>query len=591
MSLQDERKALEPRPTLLAHLKRLHQLAPDGPLPTSAYSLPRSAEQPDKPRGDSTEDVLAAHFEDPEAAVRPDRARASALLLLHNGTDMPTVQVGLRLLTDRAEPEDAEAVRLLGLHPSFTRPATALLSRLDDATPQLIWLAERAPARHRGRLIEALCERHDAAARDWLLRCLIADRRPVRPALARTIASRLDLPGVLADPRADADAVEQVGRVLALMTLSADYRSQIAAYPQAREAITAFAARASELRPSMAGYAMLLSLALDLESGQSGVLPWPPGEREEVSARLAAVLREPGWQRALVAARSSEERSDRWRADWARRTWRTLAWTTADRHEAPEPGPGLSHFALQVVERDPGAESQVETRVLVDGFPVVAAAFDRGGPYAPEALLDSGRLRATAEPHEVTLAEAWCTEGCCGALHVTIVREGDIVVWRQWRRPPEPRDSPAKPELPEYRFDAAQYDAALRQAERQRTWEWPTLRVARLLRERLTQEPELMGRWQCAPYWIAPRHDDRERLDISFGYPRGPAVPVDEPKLQFVWSAPVPPHARALEVVEALAARLTAASPTSWAELVGGSQAAAEAHGFPWPPPRAPQAD
>ena len=100
MSLQDERKALEPRPSLLAHLKRLHQLTPDGPLPKSAYSLPRPAEaaKPQgRPPGDTSEDLLAAHFDDPDAAVGPDRARASALLLLHNGTDMPSIQGGLRL--------------------------------------------------------------------------------------------------------------------------------------------------------------------------------------------------------------------------------------------------------------------------------------------------------------------------------------------------------------------------------------------------------------------------------------------------------------------------------------------------------------
>ncbi|MFD7615894.1 hypothetical protein [Streptomyces sp. NPDC059802] len=39
-------------------------------------------------------------------------------------------------------------------------------------------------------------------------------------------------------------------------------------------------------------------------------------------------------------------------------------------------------------------------------------AFGRGAVHPPEYLLDSGRPRATDEPREVQLAEAYCTEGC-----------------------------------------------------------------------------------------------------------------------------------------------------------------------------------
>lgn len=44
------------------------------------------------------------------------------------------------------------------------------------------------------------------------------------------------------------------------------------------------------------------------------------------------------------------------------------------------------------------------------------------------------------------LAEASCTEGCCGALYVTIQRDGDYVLWDEWRNPDEDEiDLPAWP--------------------------------------------------------------------------------------------------------------------------------------------------
>ncbi|MGW0583653.1 hypothetical protein ACWD25_48885 [Streptomyces sp. NPDC002920] len=35
------------------------------------------------------------------------------------------------------------------------------------------------------------------------------------------------------------------------------------------------------------------------------------------------------------------------------------------------------------------------------------------------------------------LAEASCTEACRGALYVTMQRDGDYVLWDEWRNPDE----------------------------------------------------------------------------------------------------------------------------------------------------------
>ncbi|WP_194908738.1 hypothetical protein [Catenulispora rubra] len=61
---------------------------------------------------------------------------------------------------------------------------------------------------------------------------------------------------------------------------------------------------------------------------------------------------------------------------------------------------------------------------IVDGRDVVADAFESGPGHVPELLLRPDGLRAGDEPHEVELAEADCTWRCCGALCVTIRRDG-----------------------------------------------------------------------------------------------------------------------------------------------------------------------
>lgn len=52
------------------------------------------------------------------------------------------------------------------------------------------------------------------------------------------------------------------------------------------------------------------------------------------------------------------------------------------------------------------------------------------------------------------MVEAECTAYCCGAVHVTIRREGPYVIWSDGENTSdEPED------LPTFRFDAGQYDA------------------------------------------------------------------------------------------------------------------------------------
>jgi hypothetical protein len=244
----------------------------------------------------------------------------------------------------------------------------------------------------------------------------------------------------------------------------------------------------------------------------------------------------------------------------------------------------MDRLAVHVCVLDPVAGSGVEARVLVNGRPVIAEAFDRGAAHSPEQLLGSGQLRATEEPREVQLAEAWCTEGCCGALYITIVRDGDTVLWHNWRRPPAPKSEPPLPELPDLHFDAARYDAEITRAENDHSWEWPARTLARLIREQLRQQPDLLAQWSCQQGWIGTHYAQRDQVELSFTYPERPSFGSDSsPWVQFIWSIPdngTPPEEQATAVLRQLAA----ASPTTYARLASGSREAAEALGFTWPP-------
>jgi hypothetical protein len=190
--------------------------------------------------------------------------------------------------------------------------------------------------------------------------------------------------------------------------------------------------------------ALLTMVAEDLLTGPAAVAV----PRGTLVDQIKAVLSARPWTEMLRRSADSGDSMEARRAAWIVRE--------LTRSGVPETG-----FAVRIVVPgpDPVDFPQAEARIVIDGVPVVAAAFDRGSAEGPERLLHGGRLRATSEPKEVRLAEAYCTEGCCGALYVTIVREGAEVVWRNWRSP-----TPGDP-LQEARFDATDYDRELDRAE------------------------------------------------------------------------------------------------------------------------------
>ncbi|MFB7511692.1 hypothetical protein [Streptomyces sp. NPDC056144] len=594
MSATHERPTLAP--SLYAYARDLRNAAPDAPLPDGGYALPEKARRRGRRREGLTwreacaavTGALAPLIADPDtgragawaprslastgAAARTvyravatwpaldepasrTRARAFGRHLTRYGTDLLAVTAGLGILSRLGEPEDVPYLRTLGLLDEVGVHAAETLEPLDRASSAFVWLIHRARADALRGFVDALATGDGTAD---LLVDLPTGPRELGPEHARRVAEAVGLPDLL---RRHPDHSGLLARALHLLTRMChgrNYESEILAYDEAVALFEAVATRAYELPPLLDHRASLVSLALDLHSGAAHLLPWPPERRQETIHTLLS---------AVGDSATPLDREARRRVDWIRRTSRRL-W--ANTPAVPSETPRLR---IEVTVADPGDPDVVETRLLVDGRPLVPAFFGHGPAEPPERLLDDGALRADSEPREVRLAEAYCTEGCCGALYVTVRREGAHVVWDGWRRPNTPSRPPlGLPEAPvAYRFDADAYDAEIARAEQDRSWAWPARRTAALISAGLRERPDLLGRWGLARGWISTDFHQPDITVVTFdGLPLGAdgTPDAEQHARQFLWRLPddgSPPEERAAAVLR----RLAEEDPRRYRELGG----------------------
>ncbi|TDC86252.1 hypothetical protein E1193_00755 [Micromonospora sp. KC606] len=117
-------------------------------------------------------------------------------------------------------------------------------------------------------------------------------------------------------------------------------------------------------------------------------------------------------------------------------------------------------------------------------------------------------------------------------------------------------------------------------AENDHSWEWPDRTVARLLRTRLREQPDLLGRWDCHLGWVAARPDDQGRVHVSYFYPKRP-VGLEDLWLQFVAVIELPAGDPEI-VVDEIVRQITETDPREQQWLTGGSVEAAQQLGFDW---------
>ncbi|WP_448316061.1 hypothetical protein [Streptomyces sp. CO7] len=223
-------------------------------------------------------------------------------------------------------------------------------------------------------------------------------------------------------------------------------------------------------------------------------------------------------------------------------------------------------------------QGAVQCRPVVDGRDLLADVFDEGPAEDPSRLLGpDSPLLATGTPRRVRLAEAECSEGCCGAVYVTVRREGGQVVWSDWRDPAD-----ASFTLPELRFGRDPYEAEIRRASADHSWEWPARTVARLLEERLRDHADWPGRWECELDSVSAWHREPDRITLLLFHPGRSALREGRPWLQFRHVLPVTDEAPADQAAH-LADLLTSEDPRWSGDVCGGSRESAEALGYPWP--------
>ncbi|MFE7530904.1 hypothetical protein ACFU7Y_35100 [Kitasatospora sp. NPDC057542] len=239
-------------------------------------------------------------------------------------------------------------------------------------------------------------------------------------------------------------------------------------------------------------------------------------------------------------------------------------------------------LSLNIVCPPPG-EGGIEVRPIVNGRDLLADAFPGGvggSLYAgvgPRYLLGrDGPLHATATPHEVRLAWSGCgVEMCCGALYMTVGRDGEHVVWEGWRDPAN-QDF----HLPELRFTTGQYEAEVLRAGEDRSWEWPAGVVRRLLEAGLRGREDWLARWDCEleDVW-ASRGEQPDQIHVVLNHPPNRAD-TWLPWAQFLMTFPISADDPS-DQAERLEAQLTAGDPRATAELCGGYNP--EQVGYPWP--------
>lgn len=190
--------------------------------------------------------------------------------------------------------------------------------------------------------------------------------------------------------------------------------------------------------------------------------------------------------------------------------------------------PTISTLTLRHrIPDDWAADPWAEVRPLVDGADVLKEVHPEGvaascREWAGPA--ESWPLAATAEPRRVVVTAPTCTAGCCGALYVTVRREGDRVVWDGWENTSDITAVPT-----DFHFDAGQYDAELRRAAADRSWEEPVDTVARLLAEILAGSG-WFEHWGCVLTDVSPRREETgvpeelmepEGVDVDFHHVTG----------------------------------------------------------------------
>jgi len=215
--------------------------------------------------------------------------------------------------------------------------------------------------------------------------------------------------------------------------------------------------------------------------------------------------------------------------------------------------------------------------ILVDGRELTDVVGGRSfvGFDPDQILSDEEPLVPGVLPERIAVYRCHCGEPGCGCLAPLIIRRGSEILWRDARdytgvfvkpsldRPPTATGTRLR--MPELRFDAAQYEAEVRRAAQDRSWETDRRATARLLRSMLGESESLLG----AGYglqWVVPERNAVPTFSVSL---------LDPSRVQVVVEVEAPaqdPDKWAAELAQTLLAK----RPEEWRVAFRGN--------FEWPP-------
>jgi hypothetical protein len=216
-----------------------------------------------------------------------------------------------------------------------------------------------------------------------------------------------------------------------------------------------------------------------------------------------------------------------------------------------------------------------ELVLLVDGVDVFGEVWDGMGRDPDELLGPESPLVPSAEPRDVVIQRCGCGYEGCDRLITTVRREGDEVVWNDFRE--HSSTGPSVAGLNEFRFDASQYLRTLEQADRDRPWESEDRLTARLIREqiRVTGRPLSARGWHFVyasagvVEWLGRTATDGATVRD------GVSVTLENGERQIGLSFPAiddaPPVERASRIVEAL----FEGDPSNWPVSFKGGELSA----------------
>lgn len=235
-----------------------------------------------------------------------------------------------------------------------------------------------------------------------------------------------------------------------------------------------------------------------------------------------------------------------------------------------------STFALRF-DSEPERPDYPWVTILVDGRDLADLAGGYVG-FDPTSILGADSpLLPEDPPQRVAVLRCTCGEPGCGCVAPVIGREGDAVVWRDARdytgvfvSPGESvgsLDGGSPVGLPELRFDAARYEAEVRRASADRSWETPRRETARLLQEYLHESADELRALGYNLTWVACSSPVEGAFAVSL---------LDGRRHQLVVAVEAPERSPA-EWAGDLAERLLRTAPGEWHVTFRGNFALPEA--------------